>query len=336
MAAEASGELVTFGRDLLLERIGSAKERVWLAGPFLTLPIAQRIAEAAERSGVSERKLLTALVARSVQVGVLDTEALEHLHDADFEISSIANLHAKVSLVDSSWGLIGSGNLTGAGLGGSRGGNHELGVLLDEAQAAAAYSVMARWWRKAKTVGPEEIERYAGLPKLARSPIGDFGPSLPVPEVTGLAQILAEDATTAASRSYWVDANYHNPADESWWRRNWISGPRRASYQVGDLIFIYLTKRSGGPGACAAAVQATTACRKDRQWVIDHRDEEAAEQWPFVTETSFVAEIPAFPGVDLDVIGKSGMSVQGHCSLTRPEFERIAREMLAAAVPEGG
>ena len=61
------------------------------------------------------------------------------------EICSVPNLHAKVSLIDTTWGLVGSGNLTNSGLGGDGRANVELGVTLDAGQIAAA-KLFGRWW----------------------------------------------------------------------------------------------------------------------------------------------------------------------------------------------
>jgi PLD-like domain len=332
MAGVVTGELVDFARNLLIARIEAARDRVWLVSPFLTHLIAERIQRAAGSCTATERRLLTALEPRSVQVGVLDPNALRSLQVAGFEIASIANLHAKVSLVDSDWGLVGSGNLTGAGLGGESGGNLELGVLLDRVQVASAEKVVGDWWARAKLVGAEEIEEYAALPRIPRAEIGDFGPHIATRDPAALREILAEDQATAASRSYWIDSNYHAPDDEAWWRRDWISGQPAVSYAKGDLIVIYLGKRNGGPQKCPAILRAESSTRHDPEWVVRHRDPEAAERWPNVTETSVIAELPVFSGVELALIGRSGSGLQwGYNHITREEFEAIARAMLSRA-----
>src|SRR5206468_11120384 len=104
MATGEAGELVTYARTELLARIRVARHRVWLASPFLSKPVADQLVTAVEESSAGERRLLTALVASSVQARVLDPDGLETLLDAGFEICSVPNLHAKVSLIDSSWG----------------------------------------------------------------------------------------------------------------------------------------------------------------------------------------------------------------------------------------
>lgn len=104
MSGLAKGELVTFAREQLLERIADARESVWLVSPFLTRSVSERIRDAVEQSSARERRLLTALSDRSVQVGVLDARALSVLHEGDFRLASIRNLHAKVTIVEVSGG----------------------------------------------------------------------------------------------------------------------------------------------------------------------------------------------------------------------------------------
>lgn len=324
--------LLTFAREELLQKIAGAEKRVWLVSPFLTAPVAAQIRDAAAKSSAGELRLLTALVPRSVQVGVLSPAALSLLQECGFQIATIPNLHAKVSLVDSAWGLVGSGNLTGTGLGGAEGGNVELGVVLDQEQIRAAAELAGRWWeQKAAAVSAEEIKAYAALPRFSQEK-----PDLPVPGtplgLTGdgdLEGLLAEGEVLAAGRNYWIKSNYHRPDEEHWWHRDWISDWRRGPYKPGDLIVLYLSARDGGPARCPAVVQVTSPSRLDPDWVVAHRDAEAAERWPYVTETSVVGEVPIRLGAELSVIDKNGQSVQGgYCAISRGEFERLVRSML--------
>ena len=327
---ENKGNLVTFARGELLRRIRGAQERVWLASPFLTAPIANHIVKAVDRSGAKERRLLTALVGGSVRVRALDPKALLILREAGFEIASIRNLHAKVSIVDSRWGLIGSGNLTSAGLGSTERGNAELGVVLDAAQIGEAAAIFAGWWAKADSVSRGRIEEFDALPRVERheGEVEDFGPAVEPAQTAELDEILAEDDAVANSHRYWVKSAYHQPDDEDWWHRGWISDALLPKYEKGDLIVIYLGARNNGPKSCPAVVRAASDPRRDRDWVISHRDPEAADQWPFVTETVFVADVPVTQGVPLELIGKNGHSVQrGNCSITRKEFEIVASAM---------
>jgi len=332
--SELDGGLLTFARPELLERIAAARQRVWLASPFITAPIAAQIGDAAAQSSAKDLRLLTALTPRSVQVGVLSPAALAHLRKRDFRIATIPNLHAKVNLVDSGWCLVGSGNLTGTGLGGAEGGNVELGVLLNAAQIRSAAALLEGWWeQEADPVGDEEIAAYAALPKFpwrgsaprpAGAPLGLVG-------VAGLEGLLAEHASLNPDRRYWIKSNYHRPDEQQWWHRDWISDWRQGPYAKDDLIVLYLSARDGGPACCPAVVRVTVPSIHDPQWVIEHRDPNAAERWPYVTRTAVVGEVPIAAGAGLSAIGKSGQSLQGgYCSIDRGDFEKLVTEMLGS------
>lgn len=277
--------------------------------------------------------MLTALVPRSVQAGVLSTTGLSILRESGFQIASIPNLHAKVCLIDSDWGLVGSGNLTGSGLDGEEGGNVELGVVLNSVQRRVASDLVVGWWEeKADPVGAAEIEIFAALPRFPR-PKGQpppVGSPLQLIGSEGLKRILSEDGV-AAERHHWIKSNYHRPEDEQWWHRNWISDWRQGPYEVGDLVVLYLSARDGGPACCPAVVEVTAPSEHNPEWVISHRDAEAAERWPYVTRTRLVGEVPIAAGAKLAVVGKNGQSVQGgYCGIDRDEFERLVRAMLTS------
>lgn len=330
MATGDAGELLTYARTELLARIRGAEQRVWLAAPFLSKPVAEEIATAVEESSTGERRLLTALVAGSVQTRVLDPRGLETLLDAGFEICSVPNLHAKVSLIDATWGLVGSGNLTNSGLGSEERANIELGVVLDGGQIATAAELFMRWWDDADPVGGGAIAEYAALPRLKHPP--DQAVAYGTPVGVGLPQsledILAEDALVAGGRGYWVKSNYQRHDNPTWWERGWISDWRQASYAIGDLIVLYLSAKDGGPAICPAVVRVTEQSQLAREWIAEHGDPEAAEQWPYRTMIEVVGEVPIESGAKLEEFGLSGQSVQGgYCSITRQQFEEALRAM---------
>lgn len=330
MAVGDAGELVTYARTELLARIREAEQQVWLASPFLSRPVADEIVTAVEESAASDRHLLTALVAGSVQTRVLDPNALETLLDSGFEICSVPNLHAKVSLIDTTWGLVGSGNLTNSGLGSEGRANVELGVVLNAEQIATAAELFARWWDDGDPVGAGVLAEYAALPRLKRSPGQPLAHGSPVgvglPQ--SLEEILAEDELTALGRGYWVKSNHQRHDDPTWWKRGWISDWRQASYEIGDLIVLYLSAKEGGPAICPAAVRVTERSEFASEWIAEHGDPKAAKQWPYRTGIELVGEVPIESGARLDEFGLSGQSVQGgYCSITRQQFEEALRAM---------
>jgi hypothetical protein len=330
MATGDAGELVTYARTELLAQVRRAQERVWLASPFLSRPVAEEIVLAVAESMATERRLLTALVPSSVQTRVLDPTGLEALLDADFEISSVPNLHAKLSLVDSSWGLLGSGNLTNAGLGGKSYANVELGVTLDAAQIKTAANYFAAWWDDADPIHAGLISEYAALPRV-NPPLGNsggYGTPIRVGLPANLESIFAEDELTAHGRGYWVKSNYQRHDDPAWWKRGWISDWRETSYATGDLIVLYLGARGGGPAICPAVVVVTEPSELAPEWIAEHGDPEAAEQWPYRTLVETVGEVPIQAGAKLEDFGLTGQSLQGgYCSITRQQFEETLLAM---------
>ncbi len=316
-------------------KIAGAEERIWLASPFLSFPVAKQIAEAAGKSTAQDRKLLTALDERSVAVGVLDPRALEQLRKARFQIGNIENLHAKLSLVGSGWGLVGSGNLTGMGLGNEEGGgNYELGAILTANQIHEASAIFAGWWTKAREVSAAEIAEYKLVPRIKsdrkKSKRGKSGAALPVANVARLQQFLTEEPSSY--RRYWVDANYHNPQQETWWHREWISGQPEVAYNKGDVIVIYLGAKNGGPKLCPAIVQATTTTEAKAAWVAKQRDDdpEAPKRWPNVTHTMLLGEVlPIATGVPLELINRTGESLRrGYLEISPAELEILAEAMI--------
>lgn len=330
VGAATAGELRTFARPELLSNVGNANARVWLACPFLSRPVAQELAEASP-TGV-DRRLLTALVAGSVQMGALNPEALEVLKNDGWEIRSVRNLHAKLCIVDGSWGLVGSGNLTNAGLGSTDKGNVELGVVLNPLQIEAASSIHEGWWREADEVTDEDLAPFATLsirqPK--KTVEMGVGPALEIGDPGDLEAILG---AVDPSQRFWVKANYHRrrPDGREWWHRRWISDWRKASYRKGDLILLYLGAKFDGPRRCPAIVRVTGEARHDPEFVAEN-DPEAAERWPWVTDVECVFEVPIGRGVRLDHFDVTANGLQGgYKELGRPQFERAAGYLVAAA-----
>ncbi|MBM7331745.1 hypothetical protein JS562_54275, partial [Agrobacterium sp. S2] len=99
----------------LAELVSSAERRVSLVSPFITFPVAARLAEVAAGSSASW-SLLTALSPVAVANGFLSTAGLSVLLNAGVMVRSSTRLHAKAYLADDR-GLVGSANLTRTGLG---------------------------------------------------------------------------------------------------------------------------------------------------------------------------------------------------------------------------
>lgn len=203
-------------------------------------------------------------------------------------------------------------------------------MVLDAGQIATAGELFARWWEGADPVGAGVLAEYAALPRVKRS--FDQPVSYGVPTGVGLPQgfedILAENQLTASGRGYWVKANYQRHADQTWWNRGWISDRQKASYAIGDLIVLYLSAKDGGPAICPAVVRVTGRSELAREWIAEHGDPEAAQQWPYRTMIEVVGEVPVKSGARLEEFGLTGQSLQGgYCRITRQQFEEALRAM---------
>ena len=69
-----------------------------------------------QRGSCARGRLITALNVAAIEGGYLDPDGVEEFLVGGFAVRSLRNLHAKILLADDSWGLVGSGNLTVAGV----------------------------------------------------------------------------------------------------------------------------------------------------------------------------------------------------------------------------
>lgn len=330
--------MVSFARPHLLAAIEAARLSVWLASPFLSRPAARSIASSVQaRSAPMDRRLLTALDPQSVQAGALDPRALRDLATVGFEIRTIRNLHAKVSIADASWGLVGSGNLTGAGLGGSgevpsgQNTNVELGVLLSQPQIAHATQLYADWWASADLVSLETIARYEALPRFPRQ----RGSSLPrgpmlLPPVDA---VVAEMMSNAQTRRHWMKAAYHRPGQDKdgWWKRGWISDRRSPPYSIGDRVVLYVGGK-GSPKCCPAILEVRTLPREDADFVAANDGGDADRRWPFVVRTTCLLDVPLATAPHPRAFSIDPRSTQpGYRGLSAHQFEAAVRALVGSS-----
>jgi hypothetical protein len=91
---------------------------------------------------------------------------------------------------------------------------------------------------------------------------------------------------------------------------------------------LYLSAKEDGPAICPAVVRVIEQSEFAREWIADHGDFEAAQQWPYRTTIEVVGEVPVKAGARLEEFGLSGQSLQGgYCSITRQQFEEALRAM---------
>jgi PLD-like domain len=333
-----SAHLVSIARPELLRRIGRARQSVRLVSPYLSREVARAIVDQVSISRPAERHFLTAVDGEQEGSAFLDPDALAALDDADFDIRSVPNLHAKVSIVDDGWCLIGSGNLTGTGIGGVRRPNVELGVIVDGAVRKKAIALVSDWWLAGTRVTRGQIDRMArtrpGGRRRRGQPIGD--PLLvEQDDFVRASNDLRNPA--ARNRGYWVKAMYHDAARDrpNWWRRaTWISdvhlpprnggGPRRRpSYRAGDFIVLYLKQ----PQRCPAIFEVVEEARY-RPDVVARRAPGDESRWGWVTRVRVVAATDLQNAPLLEETGKVGRALQnGFVRLDARGFERVRRRI---------
>lgn len=129
--------LLTIAERELMDALRSASHRVSLASPFLSIRVAKQLADIANAS-TARRSLLTRLDAAAAAGGYLSTDGLRTLINAGVTIRHAPRLHAKVYLTDDRFGIVGSANLTGPGLGGFADPNLEMSVRSRRRRSAVA------------------------------------------------------------------------------------------------------------------------------------------------------------------------------------------------------
>jgi hypothetical protein len=328
-----AGQLVEVARESVLSQIRFARDEVLLAAPFLSRDVAEAVAIAGVASGARRLRFITALTARSVTAGVLDPEALRVLMDHNFELRSIQNLHAKLALVDGKWGLVGSGNFTTRGLGATRSGNIELGVVLDTQQVGRARTIFGRWWKAAERIESKDLRAYEKLPRGPRSGVAcglAHGPKLPVEVGAALGGARRRTRT-----GLWLKALYHDTRRDRgrWWAKvDWVSDGRPPkdpaapkggpTYAMGDLLLFYLVERDGPVRCCPAIAEVVAEPRYDPGFVRRNGAKGDDKQWQWVTEVRVLHDttIERAPKLsDIDIQPQS-VRQQGHIILEEPQF----------------
>lgn len=338
MRRPPTGSLVTAIRDELVDAVAASSDRVELASPFLSGPVAESLAHARLSSTASRIRLLTCLDPRAAAVGALSLDGLRTLIRAEFDVRTLGDLHAKVILVDAALAAVGSGNLTGKGLGGGPGDNVELGVVLRADQRATAERLMRTWWATAKPVGEAELRRCEAQARRIKVPDDvppAHGPRIrdAVPTSSDFARRRRRSTGIGLKMLYYVDGEHH------WRRRDWVSSVHRfaddgrpllrPSFVPGDLLVVYAV----GPRRCPAILQVTDETRFDRSLVAREASPEDAERWGWVTPVRPLRQVPVRRAPTLAQIGVQPASVRqkGHIALSLEQYRLAYRRIAAPA-----
>lgn len=306
------------------EMLATAKDEVRLSSPYLSLPVAQKLAALASSSSASW-SFPTALDPFAIANGYLSVQGLAALLDAGVMVRTAESLHAKVYLADDV-GVVGSANLTMSGLGAGVNSNLELSVGLRATQVAAAKQVFLQWWRGARVVDHQSL-------KLAKAAAGDVLGVVPPKsasggdddEMTRKAVALLGEARRV---NLWVKAHYGDDAAHDWFaEHSWIASSRgkRPSFKVGDLVLIY----AGDLHACYAIVQITSEARYDpgalRDGGYSHED---SRRWSWVNTVEGRLQVGALAAVSPSDLGFTGRGLRnGHRRIDLTEFAAAVRHL---------
>lgn len=334
-----AGQVLDSTRRPLLEGIRAAKSELLIAVPFISTEVARDVSRAALASGAGSLRLLTALNENAVRGGFLSPTGLRVLADSGFEIRSARNLHAKVTLVDGTFGIAGSGNLTSQGLGGRKRRNLELGVGLTKSQVTAAEGIVRRWWKESKPVTDAMLEKYEAMAPARGQRGGGFGSFVYDDDADDLPQ-----KRPAWSTGLWLKMLYHHTRRDqpNWWRKskwvsdgrpppsleNLVSGPR---YVVGDLLLFYLVELDGSIRCCPTVAEVTCKPRHDPDYVRENALPGDEHQWPWVTKVEVIDSTSLEKAPDLSTIEVDPESTEQHGRLVlQPSQFAKARAVIAA------
>lgn len=318
--------LLTIAELELMNALRVASDRVLLASPFISIRIAKQLAGIASVS-TATWSLLTRLDAAAAAGGYLSTDGLRALMDAGVDVRHARRLHAKVYLADETFGMIGSANLTGPGLGASADPNLELSLRLRPEDAVAARARADGWWHTSTPVSRRDIDDLDRRAReLPRAVAVQLSSELGAGE--GELSQLADLVSDARERNLWVKAQHGQPNYDQWRDEFWFSSARhrRPSFAPGDLVLIYAKEAH----ACYAIVEVIDQPRNDPRYIVERggRPEAEANRWPWVNRTS-PRLVPTGERLVRPVdLGFTGQGLQGgHKRIGLPEFVVAVRAL---------
>ncbi len=150
-------------KDDLFQFVSGATASVDLAVAYISKATASELVGALP-DGVHLR-VLTRCSDRDFRSGIADVDMFRCLasHPRS-ELRAMRNLHAKLYIVDGQTAILGSGNLTRAGLGGDGNHNEEAGLLVDDPSLIREmYGHWNEWWQQATPVDHQFVDDLAKL-----------------------------------------------------------------------------------------------------------------------------------------------------------------------------
>lgn len=323
-----STHLIEHADAWLSEALSSPDGPVLLSSPYLTYEVCRQLSDAATKS-LQPFVLLTKLDPSAVANGFLSVQGLKLLLDAKIEIRHSGRLHAKCFIIGSR-AMIGSANLTGAGLGSSANPNQELGIGLTAEQAEAARLVIEEW--PANVVVLDDLEDVLTKAKA----LGHTGRvqdnKLDADSALRLAEQLLLDARDP-QRSLWLKLEYGEPALDGWREETWFASPKKGKpgFRPGDLVFICAKDTKD----CYAVVEVVGEPEYQPKYYADWtaaNDVDALARWPWINTTKPRLVPHVLMELKLGELGVSGHALQnGHIRLKLDQFSAGVRALARIA-----
>jgi hypothetical protein len=301
---------------------------VLLSSPYLTYDVCRQLSDAARRSP-HPFVLLTTLDPSAVANGYLSVKGLQLLLDAAVEVRQTERLHAKCFILGSR-AMIGSANLTGAGIGSSASPNRELGVSLALEQVDAARLLIAEW--PAQVVVPADLEDLLKKAKDLGRTGGVQNQELDANSALQLAEQLLLDARDP-ERSLWLKLEYGEPALDGWRNEAWFASPKkgRPGFRPGDLVFICAKDTRD----CYAVVEIVGEPEYQPGFYVGWtaaNDTDALSRWPWTNTTKPRLVPHSLMELKLEELGVRGQALQnGHVRLELDQFTAGVRALARLA-----
>lgn len=301
---------------------------VLLTSPYLSAEVCKRLAEAASRSS-ARWTLITTMDPSAVANGFLSVRGLHQLLDSGVTVRHVNRLHAKCFVVGSR-AMLGSANLTGAGLGTVANQNRELGIEVAADRVEQVRETINSW--PSHTIDrrnlDELLEASRGLTKQAVSMPDDELDSL---SALHLAEKLLTDARDP-DRSLWLKLEYGEPALDGWRQDSWFASPKKGKpgFRSGDLVVICAKDTHD----CYAVVEVTEDPEFQPQSYIDLMEErtEEVDRWPWINRTIPRLVPKRLMELKLTELGVSGQGLQnGHVRLGFDQFTAGVRALARLA-----
>ncbi|APT92652.1 hypothetical protein CPHO_06815 [Corynebacterium phocae] len=345
-------ELVYNAYDWLMDALDDPDGDILLTSPYLTYRICNEIAASVEGLPFNV-VVVTALNAAAVANGYQSVVGLEKLLKLEnVTVKHVSHLHAKCFIVGTQ-AMLGSANLTDAGLGNATRSNHELGVTLAPGLVHEARKTIEGW--PAEDVDTGWLQELRAEAKLIKLPLKSAPTPHPIGseeydgwEVGHSSQLVEELLSIAGDvkRQLWLKHHFGEPDFGIWRDLHYIAHPdlnkkksmrpdekSRPSIGPGDLVVICASGKRTNPDHkrrfCYAVVEVTSeTLYKPSFYVEDYADEpDEVDHYCWVNETVPRLVPDKIPPIRSRDLGIQTLGGAGYKRLEFDQFVSFVREL---------